>query len=232
MRPRIHPLDRDIVTGHILGLFHNLYISSDGPFVDLYFNFLQRCSLDCSVEIEEGGKETWVWVTMDPTDWLMAHESLNDRWYDGAFGHYMKLPSPYDVGPWFWARVPGSSDSILEEELETLEINYSFTTHRLSSWTWSDSDSTLRRPSVAWFNSQTVTMVASEEALRQWLKDSPYFRLFPKLKICSRLVGEDEMTLAMAAPKPEYRSVCYYDWPECFFDSEHIPGKQQNISIF
>ncbi|RMJ17689.1 hypothetical protein CDV36_002708 [Fusarium kuroshium] len=230
MRPRTHPLDPDIAIGHILGLFHRLYISSIGPFLDLYFNFLQHCSPDCSVEIKESGKETWVWVTMDPTDWLTAHHSLNSQWYKSVFDVISaRRPLGDDDLPWFWARVPGSSGPI-HEELETLEINYSPTTHQLSSWT--TSDGRRRRTANAWDSSQTVTMVASEEALRKWLKLSHCFRLFTQLKICSRLVGEDEMTLATTAPKPEYRSIWYYDWPDCFFDGEHIPGKQENITIF
>ncbi|RTE73550.1 hypothetical protein BHE90_012033 [Fusarium euwallaceae] len=220
IRTRIHPLDPDIATGHILSLFHRLYISSDGPFLDLYFNVLQQCSPNCSAEIKESGKETWVWVTMDPTGWLIAHHSLNYQWHEHGL---------VDGFPWFWARVPGSSDPI-HEKLETLEINYSSTTHHLSSWT--TSDGTCRRAANAWNNSQTVTMVVSEEALRKWLKLSWGFLIFPHLKRCSGLVGEDEMTLATTDPKPECRSTCYYDWPECFFDGEHIPGKQENISIF
>ncbi|RSM08375.1 hypothetical protein CDV31_008187 [Fusarium ambrosium] len=229
IQTRIHPLDPDIVIGHILGLFRRLYINSVGPFIDLYFNFLQHFSPGCSMEIEESGKETWLWVTMHPRDWFTAHESLNDCWYDNAFGISAISRSPDYHSPWFWARVPGCSDPI-HEELETLEINYSSTTHQLSSWT--TSDGRRRRTANAWDNSQTVTMVASEEALRRWLEGSSYFELSPRLKICSRLVGEDEMTLAATAPKSEYRSICYYDWPDCFFDGEHIPGKQENITIF
>jgi hypothetical protein len=75
-------------------------------------------------------------------------------------------------------------------------------------------------------------MVATVEGLRGWLRDSPYFRLFQRLKVCSRIVNQDEITLATTAPKLEYSSICFYEWPETFFGGEHTPGRLENITIF
>lgn len=230
MPTKIDPLSQNTVTGHILSLFHKLFISPEGPFVDLYFSYLRQCSPKCCVEVEQRGKEAWVWVTMAPTDWLPIHRALKAYWHEFVFRIVMRHSTLQHVGPWYWARVPGSSDSSDEEEMDVLEIKYTSPAHRLSAWT--SSDTMFRRPARSWIQSRSVSMVAEMEGLRRWLMGSPYLVLFQTLRICSQLVKEDELTLATTGPNPEYKSVCYFDWPDCFFGGEHIPGKQENISIF
>lgn len=226
------PLDSGTIASHIMSLFQRLANGPKPPFVDLYFNLLRQCCPDCCVEVRVHENEALVFVTMDPKEWLTVHESLNRDWYGNVFGELWGRVLDHP-GPWYWARVSGSSDTSHTEGLDKWEIDLELTTHELSSWVttapgWNHG----RDPAHSWFNSPRVTMVTKAEGLREWLRTSDYFKHFPELRACSRLVNEDEIALATTAPKPEYSTIGVYGWPESCFDGEHIPGKVENISIF
>lgn len=188
--------------------------------MDLYFNFLRYCSPECYVETRQGRAEAWVHVSMDPNNWLRVHQSLNSFWYDQVFVSHGTVRKGVKIGPWYWAKTP---DCLSYEDLDISDTG---------ACAWILNDGLVRKPGRSWMESHRVSMVATVEGLRGWLRDSFHFGIFQRLKVCSRLVNEDEFTLATTAPKPEYRSVCYYEWPEAFFGGEYTPGKLENISIF
>lgn len=230
MRPEIDPSDRDRIDFHIFDFFHKLFVDPTFYFVDLYLKLLRQCSPDCFAKQWEHHGEAWVHVTMNPNDWLTIHESLNPDWYARVFPRFLARSIAEDVGPWYWTRAPGSSDSFHQEELDSWDLPDGFVA-QLSSWTSTDARG-CKRPASSWFYSSHVTMVAKVEGLRGWLTRNPYFSLFSDLWVCSQLTNENELTLATTAPKPEYRSICFYHWPRSFFNGEDIPGKQQNVIIF
>lgn len=226
-RRKIDHSDISTIESRIRHLFHELCLNPTACSVDNYAKILQQYRPNCLVMKLEEVSQTWIYVSMNPRDWEEIHQYLDYDWYEKLFPQFgWKVEENDDEGPWYWVQAPRPTKSFSSgaRDLRTGSAPH------LTSWTVRDYGRGRYRAD-GWRESSSVTMAAKVEDFNEWLRRNRYFEHFRNLRVCSQLTGEDILTLATTEPKPEYRSICFYDWPASFFNGKDIPGKQEMVTI-
>ncbi|TPX16212.1 uncharacterized protein E0L32_004207 [Thyridium curvatum] len=201
----------------LCSLFDSLHRDSQAG-LDDFLRYLRRNAPDC---------RTWtdrqkVFLTIDYEDWFRVSSSLLPNFSRMYLDSY-PAEDALNIGSvprsgWGWRFLSRHQD----------QNDGSKDRREDPPWEWGFLGGFEMSPNSI---SGPVEIVFDGEALARLLSHSEYAEPLRKLRICSRLVGKDETSLALDEPDPKYQSVCYFDWPDCFLDNLESLGHIRTVTI-
>ncbi|KAF4449054.1 heterokaryon incompatibility het-6 [Fusarium albosuccineum] len=213
-----HRLDQEGIITAVLAVFRKLVSDPGTGFLDSYVDFLLQCCPNCSAKAEG---ET-VYMTISPKTWAVIHGALN--WNNESVK--VEFFSPLNIGrlnPWTWHETSLHPETYAEGTVARRHMKL------LDSFFFESNFGHLACMGADVMSTELV-MKLSAQSLREWLEKSPYFELVFSLRTCGRIVDEDETVLTTEEPRDEYRSICYYNWPDSFLDGQS-PGRIRRVTI-